>query len=71
MKTIKKGCKTKHEINIENYLIKKKIWKENMEEIDIDICLKKINQKKIREYQKSYCKGKEIPLSKKKWIKDE
>ena len=37
-----------------------------MEEIDIDICLKKINQKKIREYQKSYCIGKEIPLSKKK-----
>lgn len=41
-------------MNIENYLMKKRIQKENMEEIDTEICQKKI--KKLKEYQKNYCR---------------
>ena len=44
MKTLKKGCKNKLEINIDNHLIEKKIYKENIEETDIEISLKKINK---------------------------
>ena len=44
MKIMKKDCENKQKINIENYLTKKKIKKENMEEIDIKICLKKIKK---------------------------
>ena len=40
MKITKIDCE---KINIENYLTKKKIKKENMEETDIKICVKKIN----------------------------
>ena len=39
------------EINTEIYLKKKQIKRENMEEIDIVICLKKRN-KKLKEFQK-------------------
>ena len=42
MTTAKKICKSKLEINTENYLIKKLIEKENIEEIDTKKCLKKI-----------------------------
>lgn len=38
MKTAKKDCKNKRKINIENYLTRKKIYKERMEEIDIEVC---------------------------------
>ena len=38
---IKKGKESKQEINIETYLNKIKRKRENMEEIDIVICLKK------------------------------
>ena len=40
----KKDCESKQEIDIENYLTKKKMKKENLEEIDVKICLKKINK---------------------------
>ena len=53
---INKGCKSRLEMNIENYLMKKMIQKENMEEIDTEIYPKKI--KKLKEYQKNYCKSK-------------
>ena len=41
VKTIKKDLKSKQEINIEAYLKKRRIKRENMEKIDIIICLKK------------------------------
>ena len=44
MKITKKDCENKQKINIENYLKEKKIEKKNAEEIDIKICLKKINK---------------------------
>ena len=44
MKMTKKDCESKQEIDIENYLTKKKMKKENLEEIDVKICLKKINK---------------------------
>ena len=34
----------KQETNIENYQVKKKIWRESMEEIEMIICLKKKNK---------------------------
>ena len=37
MKITKKDMRSKAKLNIENYLTKKKIKKENMEEIDIKI----------------------------------
>ena len=43
MKIINKGFQNKSEINIENYLMKKRI-KENMEEIDTEICQKKFRK---------------------------
>ena len=39
------------------YLKKKKMKRQNMEEIDIIICLKKRNKKK-KEYQKHFCEAK-------------
>ena len=47
MKITKIDCESKQEINIENYLRKKKMKKENMEQIDIKICLKKIKKTKM------------------------
>ena len=44
MKMIKKGLKSKQEINIQIYLKKKKIKKYNMEKIDTSICLNKRNK---------------------------
>ena len=44
MKIIKKDWQRKEKLNIENYLLKEKIYKENIEEIDIIICLKKIGK---------------------------
>ena len=44
-------------INIEAYLKKKKFKKENMEKIDIIICLMKKKQK-LKEYQKKYRESK-------------
>ena len=44
MEIIKKDCMSKQKINIKNYLMKKKMNKENIEEIDIKKCLKKINE---------------------------
>ena len=41
MKMIKRDEENKLEINTETYMKKKKIKKENMEKIDISICLKK------------------------------
>ena len=37
-------CESKQKINTENYLMKKNIKKENMEEIHIKICLRKMNK---------------------------
>ena len=34
MKIINKGCESKLEINVENYLMKKRICRENIVEID-------------------------------------
>ena len=53
MKITNKDCKSKQEINIENYLTKKKIQIGNIEEIDIKICLKKINKNTNREYRRN------------------
>ena len=47
----------KQEINIETYLKKIKRKRENMEKIDIIICLKKKKQK-LKEYQKKYQEAK-------------
>ena len=44
MKRTKKDCESKQKLDIENYITKKKIEKESMEELDIKICLKKINK---------------------------
>ena len=44
MKIKKKDSKRKQEMNTEVYLKKEKIKRENMEETDIIICLKKINK---------------------------
>ena len=44
MKIIKKDWQRKEKLNIENYLLKEKIYKENIEEIDVIICLKKIDK---------------------------
>ena len=41
MKMIKKGSGSKQEINTETYLKKIKRKRENMEKIDIEICLNK------------------------------
>ena len=41
-------------------VIKKKIKKENMEEIDIIICLRKKN--KLKEYQKNYREAKKVSV---------
>ena len=43
-KIIKKDCQSNEKINIGNYVTNKKIKKENMEEIDIKICLKNISK---------------------------
>ena len=45
-----------YEINTENCLKKKKIKRENIEEIGVIICLKKKKQK-LKEYQKNYRKA--------------
>ena len=44
MKITKQDCKNKHEINIDNYLMKKRISKENMLKINTQICPKKIDR---------------------------
>ena len=44
MKITKQDCKNKHEINIDNYLMKKRIQKENMLKINTQICPKKIDR---------------------------
>ena len=44
MKIKKKDSKRKQEMNTEVYQKKEKIKRENMEETDIIICLKKINK---------------------------
>ena len=41
MKMIKKDKESKQEINIETYLMKKKIKRDNMGGTDIAICMKK------------------------------
>ena len=58
MKITKQDCKNKHEINIDNYLMKKRIQKENMLKINTQICPKKIdrNSKII----KSFCNSNKI-----------
>ena len=40
----KELLREKQEINIDNYQINKRIYRENMEEIDIKICVKRINK---------------------------
>ena len=49
----------KQEINIETYLKKIKRKRENMEKIDIIICLKKKKQK-LKEYQKKISRSKKV-----------
>ena len=44
MKIEKRDCKNKHKINIENYLMRKTIYKERMEEIDIEVCQNKTDK---------------------------
>ena len=48
MKITKKNCESEQKINIENYLTKKKVKKENMEKIYFKICLKKTNKGNIK-----------------------
>ena len=45
MKITKKDCENKQKVNIENYPTKRKMKRENMEEIGIKICLKKIKRR--------------------------
>ena len=40
-----KDCENKQERIIQNYLTKKNVKKENMDEIDMKICLKKIKKR--------------------------
>ena len=42
--TVKKDSINKQKISIGNYLTKNKTLKDNMEEIDIKICMKKTNK---------------------------
>ena len=58
MKITKKDCENKPKIHTENYLTKKKMKKENMEEIDIKMSGK--NKQKPKEYQKNYRETKKI-----------
>ena len=52
MKMIKKDWGCKQEINTETYPKKKKFKKENIEKIEIAICLN-IKKKELKEYQKN------------------
>ena len=55
MKMIKRDKKSKQEINTETYLKKKKIKRENTEEIDTTMSE---NKKRLKEYQKNYREAK-------------
>ena len=44
METIKQDWKSKLEMNIENYLLKKKMWKGSMEKINKKLSMKEINK---------------------------
>lgn len=44
IKITKKGCRNNRNINIENYLMERKIKRENVEEKDAEICLRKTNE---------------------------
>ena len=57
----KKRFRTSKRFNKEIYLNKKKIETENMEKIDISICLKK-RKKKLKEYQKNYVEQKNLSI---------
>ena len=70
MKIIKKDEGCKREINTETYLKKKnKKKKENIEKLDILICLKK-RKKRLKEYQKNYreVKNSQYIIIKYKWL---
>ena len=54
-----KGLESTQEINIDTYLKKIKLKKENTEKIDIIICQKKKKQK-LKEYQKNIEKSKKV-----------
>ena len=57
MKITNKDCKNKCEMNTENYLMRKKIYKESME--DIEICLKR-TEKDSENSQKTITKQKNV-----------
>ena len=57
MKMIKKDSESKQERNAEIYQKKKKMKRENMEKIDVIICLKKKKQE-LKEYQKNFREAK-------------
>ena len=44
MEAIKQDWKSKLEMNIENYLLKKKMWKGSMEKINKKLSMKEINK---------------------------
>ena len=44
METIKQDWKSKLEMNIENYLLKKKMWKGSMAKINKKLSMKEINK---------------------------
>ena len=58
LKIKKKGFKNKREIVTEIFRRKKEKYKENMEEMGIRICLKKI--KKLKKYRKIYRNSRKI-----------
>ena len=52
MKIAKKDCENKQKISRESYLIKKKTWRENMEETDIK--MSEENNQGIKMEQKAF-----------------
>ena len=57
----KKRLREEARDNYRNLSEEKKIKRENMEETDTLICLKKRN-KRLKEYQKNYCETKKLKL---------
>ena len=59
MKITKKDSKSKQEMNIENHQVKRRVLRENLEEIGIKICLKKI-KKDLKNVKKNYHQAKHL-----------
>ena len=56
IKITKNNCKSKQEVDVENYLTKKK-WKKGISKKQISN-ISEENKQRLKEYQKKYCKAK-------------